>query len=468
MNIISWNCRGLGNLRTVRELHRMVKQKKPILVFLMETKLRHDRMEAIRRKLEFPNMLAVDCIGKSGGLALLWNEEVKLEIQNYSQRHINAVIRGPEGEAPWKFTGFYGQPDVAKRHEAWALMKHLAGLVPIPWVCIGDFNEITIQSEKWGGRGRANSQMVAFQQALDFCDLTDLGFIGPKFTWSNCRDNTDFTKVRLDRGVANNEWRDLFPLAEILVEVVPCSDHSPLVLSPTEVNRGRFGGTRFRYEEKWRMEEGFYEIMEDNWAAGSVREGNDWENFTSKLNLCRQELLRWQQRKREPMQKSIAALKKKLTKIQNSEDRGSGAEMQAVQKELQHLLDSEDMQWRQRAKSDWLRDGDRNTRYFHECANARRKTNRIHNILDAEERMCDTEEEVQMGFINYFSSLFTTVDAGDMGPCLQHMERRVSDDMNQELLKPFSEDDIRTALFQMAPLKAPGPDGFPAGFYQTN
>jgi hypothetical protein len=168
------------------------------------------------------------------------------------------------------------------------------------------------------------------------------------------------------------------------------------------------------------------------------------------------------------MQKSIAALKKKLTKIQNSEDRGSGAEMKAVQKELQHLLDSEDMQWRQRAKSDWLRDGDRNTRYFHECANARRKTNRIHNILDAEERMCDTEEEVQMGFINYFSSLFTTVDAGDMGPCLQHMEMRVSDDMNQELLKPFSEDDIRTALFQMAPLKARGPDGFPAGFYQTN
>jgi exonuclease III len=268
MNIISWNCRGLGNLRTVRELHRMVKQKKPILVFLMETKLRHDRMEAIRRKLEFPNMLDVDCIGKSGGLALLWNEEVKLEIQNYSQRHINAVIRGQEGEAPWKFTGFYGQPDVAKRHEAWALMKHLAGLVPIPWVCIGDFNEITIQSEKWGGRGRANSQMVAFQQALDFCDLTDLGFIGPKFTWSNCRDNTDFTKVRLDRGVANSEWRDLFPLAEILVEVVPCSDHSPLVLSLTKVKRGRFGGTRFRYEEKWRMEEGFYEIMEDNWAAG--------------------------------------------------------------------------------------------------------------------------------------------------------------------------------------------------------
>jgi hypothetical protein len=119
-------------------------------------------MEAIRWKLEFPNMLVVDCVGKSGGLALLWHEGVMLEIQNYSHCHINVVIRCSEGEALWKFTDFYGQLDAAKRHKAWALTKHLAGLLPIPWVCIGDFNEITMQLEKWGGRGRANSQMITF------------------------------------------------------------------------------------------------------------------------------------------------------------------------------------------------------------------------------------------------------------------------------------------------------------------
>jgi hypothetical protein len=113
-----------------------------------------------------------------------------------------------------------------------------------------------------------------------------LGFSGPKFTWSNCRDNSDFTKVCLDKGVANNEWRNLFSSVEILVEVVPCSYHSPLILGLMEVPKGRFGGTRFRYEEKWRMEDGYYGIMEENWAARLVGEGNDWENFTSKLNLC--------------------------------------------------------------------------------------------------------------------------------------------------------------------------------------
>jgi exonuclease III len=71
MSIFSWNCQGLGNLRTVRELRRLVKEKKPNIVFLMETKLRANKMEKVQSQLGFEHMLVVDCVGKSGGLALL-------------------------------------------------------------------------------------------------------------------------------------------------------------------------------------------------------------------------------------------------------------------------------------------------------------------------------------------------------------------------------------------------------------
>lgn len=40
--------------------------------------------------------------------------------------------------------------------------------------------------------------------------------------------------------------------------------------------------------------------------------------------------------------------------------------------------------------------------------------------------------------------------------------------MNEALTKPFSAVEISDALFQIGPLKAPGPDGFPARFYQRN
>jgi hypothetical protein len=44
---------------------------------------------------------------------------------------------------------------------------------------------------------------------------------------------------------------------------------------------------------------------------------------------------------------------------------------------------------------------------------------------------------------------------------------QVSDKENEQLVKPFSEEEIRHAVFQMEHNKAPGLDGFPAKFYQT-
>jgi hypothetical protein len=40
--------------------------------------------------------------------------------------------------------------------------------------------------------------------------------------------------------------------------------------------------------------------------------------------------------------------------------------------------------------------------------------------------------------------------------------------MNNELLREFSAEEVGAALAQMAPLKAPGPDGFNVCFYQKN
>jgi hypothetical protein len=59
----------------------------------METKLLRSKVEVIRVKLGFDSVFVVDCKGRSGGLALLWNSEVQVTIQNYSLQHINAPIQ---------------------------------------------------------------------------------------------------------------------------------------------------------------------------------------------------------------------------------------------------------------------------------------------------------------------------------------------------------------------------------------
>jgi hypothetical protein len=133
---------------TVRDLCQLVKEKKPNCLFLMETKSRKNMMERLRVKMGFEGLFVVEPMGRSGGLALMWKEADEFEIQNYTLRHINAVVK-PTGQATqWRFTGFYGHPEAAKRYESWALLNHLKDFLPEAWLCVPDFNEVVEQGEK--------------------------------------------------------------------------------------------------------------------------------------------------------------------------------------------------------------------------------------------------------------------------------------------------------------------------------
>jgi exonuclease III len=252
MNLLSWNCRGLGNLRTNRDLHHMVKERRPNFVFLMETLCSKQYMECIRIKLQFDNLFVVDPVGRSGRLALFWKNQVELEIYNYSRRHIHAVVKSTEGKLLWKLTGFYGHPDCNKRDKSWAILRFLSSLRPAPWLCVGDFNEIVEQAEKEGSLLRRDTQMNRFREALEFCQLGDLGFTGPRFTWCNQRMDNSFTKERLDRAVANPDWCAVFPKVSVLVLPARASDHNPLSVSFSESTSEGIPHRRgFKYEAWW-------------------------------------------------------------------------------------------------------------------------------------------------------------------------------------------------------------------------
>ncbi|XP_059450845.1 uncharacterized protein LOC132181612 [Corylus avellana] len=273
MIVLSWNCRGLRNPHTVHDVRWMVKVKRPNLVFLMETKLRQNKMEGIRMKLGFGNMFVVDCVGWSGGLVLFWEDGSGVEIQNFSHQHINAIVSNQNHSMEWKFTGFYGHPEASKRNEVWDLLKYLAQICPKPWMCIGDFNEVMTMSEKRGANVRPRGLMQAFQHTLEECEMADLGYCGPKFTWSNCQEGVGLIKERLDRVLANHEWRSLFPDAVNHVSVTTNSDHAPLFLHLLHSQSTGRKKAKFRYESCWAALAGCKDAIDSAWSKQYTQGG---------------------------------------------------------------------------------------------------------------------------------------------------------------------------------------------------
>lgn len=69
--------------------------------------------------------------------------------------------------------------------------------------------------------------------------------------------------------------------------------------------------------------------------------------------------------------------------------------------------------------------------------------------MDATGQLWETSEPVETAFVNYFTDLFLAGAAGDMEPCLQHINSGVSMAMNVELMREFSKEEISVALHQI-------------------
>ena len=72
MNLLAWNCWGLGNRRAVDELGEIIQVKDPEIVFLSETWSTKEHMKRIKLKLNFDGLFTVNNKARGGGLALMW------------------------------------------------------------------------------------------------------------------------------------------------------------------------------------------------------------------------------------------------------------------------------------------------------------------------------------------------------------------------------------------------------------
>ncbi|GMP46214.1 hypothetical protein CsSME_00014459 [Camellia sinensis var. sinensis] len=206
MKVLLWNCQGAANPHFLRHFNNLMEDHHPQLVVITETRVGGIRGATLCKNLGFPKYHIVETHGFAGGIWLLWNDlEIHCDIIAQTQQEVHAWIQVLSKPSPWLFSAIYASPILSSRRILWENRTTLANSHNAPWFMMGDFNEILTSVDKFRGKPINLSRALKLKDCMDHCGMLDLGFSGPKFTWTNLRNTRALIRERLDRAWSNHE-----------------------------------------------------------------------------------------------------------------------------------------------------------------------------------------------------------------------------------------------------------------------
>lgn len=428
MDCLLWNCRGANKPNFRRAVRYMLKKFKSDVLALIETHTGGDHAQRIYRGLGFENSFRVNASGQSGGIWLLWRSDVgSVEIVSSSTQFVHAKIL-KDSEVVHLIV-VYAAPTVSRRSGLWNELREVIQNLSEQVVVGGDFNTIVRVDERTGGNGGLSEDSVAFGEWINDLSLIDMGFKGGQFTWRRGRQERTFVAKRLDRVLccasATLKWQE----ATITHLPFYSSDHAPLYVQLTPEVKGDPRRRPFRFEAVWLQHEGFKELL--------VSSFNKCLSTTEPLNNLRVKLRKWNKEVFGDVQRKKERLMQELNSIQGRlEVTQSDALLQDEEiliKELDMVLEQEEMIWFQKSREKFIVHGDRNTKFFHTSTVIRRRRNRI-KMLKADDGSWVTDTvALENMTIEYYRCLYSMEDVD-----------HVVEKLPQEGFMPLSTTDLTT------------------------
>lgn len=197
----------------------------PDFLFLMEVKQQSKCMVYMKKELGYDDMTTVEPIGLSGGLAVMWKKNFKVDILSRDKRIIDLKVQ--MGSMVFSISCVYGDPARNRRNRVSERLTDIGLVQNEPWLLVGDFNELMNNEEKLGGSSRHESTFWDFRHMAENCKIKELRSVGNQLSWAGKRDNV-WIQCRLDRSFGNDQWFQLFPRAQMEYMSLWASDHRPL------------------------------------------------------------------------------------------------------------------------------------------------------------------------------------------------------------------------------------------------
>ncbi|RVW55567.1 Transposon TX1 uncharacterized 149 kDa protein [Vitis vinifera] len=402
--------------------------------------------------------------GLAGGILVCWDkrslELLEMEVGNFS---ISCRLKNVEDGVVWIFTGVYGPCNRKEREELWEELGAIRGIWEEPWCLGGDFN-VTLSQRDRSRQGSLNGAMRRFAQVVDDLALIDLPLQGGVYSWSGGRSNQ--TWARLDRFLVSQGWLDIFRGAIQCRLPRPTSDHFPILLKGGGMS---WGPSPFRFENMWLKVDGFKELLREWWQEGE-RVGRASFRMAAKMKEMKEKIKVWNRDVfgRVEVNKSSA-----LRQIEFWDRVESGRDLSERETDLKNEAKEnfkkwvllEEAHWRQVSRELWLREGDKNTGFFHKMASAHWRNNFLDRIKINGVELVE-EQEVREGIVKTFQHQLR--EEPGWRADLEGLHLKSLDLSEAEALEaPFTEEEIFSALMDMDGDKAPSPDGFTVAFWQA-
>ena len=258
------------------------------------------------------------------------------------------------------------------------------------------------------------------------------------------------------------EWFQVFDKARCQHIDTFASDHSMFLLDtdPGKERRKK----RFYFDKRWLQREGIQQVIEKAWSK--EEQGSRMFKVTKKVKNCRIELLKWRNTFQANSRQKISELKKDFERVKESSLDNRKEILAHIKDQLKAAYKEGENFWCQKARINWLREGDKNTKYFHSYVKGKRVSNRIRTLQRGNGSWTTNEEEIVTEISDFFKDLFNSGRRGDMSEILDGIPQSITQEMNERLTQAVEEKEIHEALFSMNSKKAPGQDRMTPLFFQ--
>ena len=450
MIILSWNMRGIGAKIKRSTLRKLIVKHNPHFVFIQESKKESLDPRTVNSIWKQANVQFTfsPSSGNSGGLISLWDASFfSLESSIVEKNWI--ALNGSFPSINFKGVVFniYSPCTVEERASLYEDIVAYWESLNVPCLLIGDFNE-TLSPLDRGSQYVDTNGSESFKAFLQGLQVTEIPSSNGWFTWFRNQ-----SKSKIDRLFVHPQWISHIPAIKLSILNRSISDHCPLLVTNHDDN---WGPRPFRFQDCWLSHPGCMRTIKEAWL-------NSDGLFPDKLRKVRTELREWNKTTFGSIDENIAAMERKISELDSTAnlrplDQNELNDRRQAQTDLWQWLRRRETYWAQNSRNRWLREGDKNTKFFHATATMRRRRNTIEKI-SVNGVTTNEPDDIRTAAEAYFKHIFE--EPFEDRPTFDGLNfKTLTHEQQAALISEFSTDEIEEAVKSCDGSKAPGPDGF--------